>query len=176
MAGPNPSPTLQQTELTSSLLEHVGREEDFAVVSRYHRPHRKTDVSTERRAAVRQLQRARDIQTAPQNHGLLRIWSSHALHHPRHQTSSIHVHCIPTALHACKTWKCTPIIRQKLDVFHQRCLRTILGISWRDHITNDEVLRRVDLGSLSEIVRQRRLRFAGHILYVCRKTDQHIWP
>ena len=34
----------------------------------------------------------------------------------------------------------------------------------RDHITNDEVLRIVDLGSLSEIVRQRRLRFAGHIL------------
>ena len=71
---------------------------------------------------------------------------------------------IPTALHACETWKSTSIIRQKLDVFHQRCLRTILGISWRDHITNDEVLWRVDLGTLSEIVRQRRLRFAGHIL------------
>ena len=36
---------------------------------------------------------------------------------------------IPTALHACETWKSTSIIRQKLDVFHQRCLRTILGIS-----------------------------------------------
>jgi len=55
-------------------------------------------------------------------------------------------------------------IRQKLDIFHQRCLRTILAILWRDHIIDDEVLRRVDLGSLSEIVRQRRLRFAGHIL------------
>jgi len=71
---------------------------------------------------------------------------------------------IPTALHACETWKSISIIRQKLDVFNQRCLRTILGILWRDHITNDEVLRRVHLGSLSEIVRQRRLRFAGHIL------------
>ena len=39
-----------------------------------------------------------------------------------------------------------------------------MGISWRDHIANDEVLQRVDLGNLSEIVRQRRLRFAGHIL------------
>jgi len=33
-----------------------------------------------------------------------------------------------------------------------------------NYFTNDEVLRRVDLGSLSEIVRQKRLRFAGHIL------------
>ena len=39
-----------------------------------------------------------------------------------------------------------------------------LGISWRDHITNDEVLRRTDLGNLSEIVWQRRPRFAGNIL------------
>jgi len=71
---------------------------------------------------------------------------------------------IPTVLHAYETWKSTFNIRQKLDVFHERCLRTILGISWRDHISNDKVLRRVDLGSLSEIVQQRRLRFAGHIL------------
>ena len=91
---------------------------------------------------------------------LCKIWSSHSINLDTKLRLYMSI-VIPTALHACETWKSTSIIRQKLHVFHQRCLRTILGISWRDHITNDEVLRRVDLGSLSEIVRQRRLRFTS---------------
>jgi len=107
--------------------------------------------------------RARIGKAASTFQRLGKIWSSHSINLDtklRLYTSIV----IPTGLHACETWKSTFNIRQKLDVFHQRCLRTFLGISWRDHISNDEVLRRVDLGSLSEIVRQKRLRFAGHIL------------
>jgi len=33
-------------------------------------------------------------------------------------------------------------IRQQLDVFHLRNLRKILGITWKDHVTNMEVLSR----------------------------------
>jgi len=76
------------------------------------------------------------------------------LHQPWHQTSAVHVHSHPNC--ASRLWD--------LEEHIQHTAETILGISWRDHISNDEVLRRVDLGSLSEIVRQRRLRFAGHIL------------
>jgi len=94
---------------------------------------------------------------------LCKIWSSHSINLDTKLRLYMSI-VIPTALHACETWKSTSIIRQKLHVFHQRCLRTILGISWCDHITNDEVLRRVDFGSLSEIVQQRRPRFVGHIL------------
>ncbi|CAJ1049913.1 hypothetical protein Bbelb_276070 [Xyrichtys novacula] len=45
---------------------------------------------------------------------------------------------IPTATYACETWTKTASITNKLDVFHRRCLRSILKISWRDHITNEE--------------------------------------
>ena len=32
-----------------------------------------------------------------------------------------------------------------------KTLRTMLGISWRDHITNDELMRRAGMGDLSNI-------------------------
>ena len=37
------------------------------------------------------------------------------------------------------------MIAHRLDVFHRRCLRAILGISWRDHVTNEEVMRRAGM-------------------------------
>ena len=37
----------------------------------------------------------------------------------------------PTAIYTSETWKSTARIRQQLDVFHQRNLRKILGITWK---------------------------------------------
>jgi len=39
-----------------------------------------------------------------------------------------------------------------------------MGISWRDHITNDEFMKRAGMEDLSNIVRVRRLALARHIL------------
>ena len=47
-----------------------------------------------------------------------------------------------TAIYASETWKSTARIHQQLDVFHQRNLRKILGITWKDSMTNMEVLSR----------------------------------
>jgi len=41
-----------------------------------------------------------------------------------------------------ETWETTAKATKNIDVFHRRYLRRILGISWRDHITNDEVVNR----------------------------------
>mgnify|MGYP003390471063 FL=1 len=40
----------------------------------------------------------------------------------------------------------------------------ILGISWRDHITNEELMKRAGMDDLSDIVTVRRRRFAGHVM------------
>ncbi len=71
---------------------------------------------------------------------------------------------VPAATYACETWKMTETIARKLDVFHLRCLRRILKITYRDHITNMEVYRRAYTQPLSVTVTERRFRFAGHIL------------
>jgi len=39
-----------------------------------------------------------------------------------------------------------------------------LGISWRDHITNDQVMARSEQMALYDTVAIRRRRFVGHIL------------
>ena len=51
-----------------------------------------------------------------------------------------------------------------IDVFHRQCLSSILGISWRDHVTNDQVMVRSGQLALHDIVATRRRRFVGHIL------------
>jgi hypothetical protein len=71
---------------------------------------------------------------------------------------------IPTAVYACETWKRTKKISHRLNVFHRRCLRTILGISWREHISNEEVLGMAGSEDLEITVERRRRRMGGHIL------------
>ena len=71
---------------------------------------------------------------------------------------------LSTALHACETWKSTASICNTLAVFHRQCIRKILGLSWQDRVTNEELMRRSEMQALSEIVQTRRLRLAGHVL------------
>ena len=52
----------------------------------------------------------------------------------------MHTPFVSTAIYASETWKSTARIRQQLGVFHQHSLRKILGITWKDHVTNMEVL------------------------------------
>ena len=80
---------------------------------------------------------------------------------------------ITTAIYACKTWKRTAMIVHRLDVFHRRCLRAILGISWSDHVTNEEVMRRADMERLQDIDTTRRRKMAGHVLRLQTERPTH---
>ena len=44
-----------------------------------------------------------------------------------------------------------------------RSLRRILDITWQDKVTNAEVLSRASLPSMYTLLRQRRLRWLGHV-------------
>jgi len=71
---------------------------------------------------------------------------------------------LPTAIYAAETWKTLAEITNKLDVFHRSCLHSIFSISWRDHISNEEVMRRTKMKNLHDIIQKTRWNFAGHIL------------
>ena len=58
-----------------------------------------------------------------------------------------------------------------MNSFHIRCLRRILGITWKDHITNKQVLERADITTVHTLLKQRRLRWLGH---VSRMEDERI--
>ena len=42
-------------------------------------------------------------------------------------------------------------------------MRSILGIEWKDHVSNEEVLKRASLPSIVSILFQVQLRWAGHV-------------
>jgi len=53
---------------------------------------------------------------------------------------------------------------RKLEALRHRWLRKILHISWKDKVTNDKVKELAQQGLLENIIRERRLRWAGHVV------------
>ena len=52
---------------------------------------------------------------------------------------------------------------KRLNVFHMRCLRRILGITWQETVTNKVVLVKAGIPSLYTLLKQRRMRWLGHV-------------
>ena len=78
---------------------------------------------------------------------------------------------LSTLLYRSEAWTLYFCQQHKLNTFHLRCLRRLLGITWQDRITNKEVLSRAGMPSMFAILLQRRLRWLGH---VCRMDDGRI--
>ena len=77
---------------------------------------------------------------------------------------------ISVLLYACVTWTLTVDILKKLQATEMRCFRKLLGISYRDHITNDAVRDRIKqaIGPYDDIlttVKKRKLKW----FWVCIK-------
>ena len=67
-------------------------------------------------------------------------------------------------LYGNETWPAYARQEPRLNSFHLRCLRRILGISWQDRVPNKDVLERAGIPSMFAMLSQRRLRWLGHIL------------
>ena len=70
---------------------------------------------------------------------------------------------ISTLLYGSEAWTTYARQEKRLNTFHMRILRRILGISWQDKVPNTEVLSRAGLPSMYTLLRQRRLRWLGHV-------------
>ena len=55
---------------------------------------------------------------------------------------------ISTLLYGSETWTMRAHQEKRLNVFHMRCLRRILGITWQDKVTNKVVLEKAGIPSL----------------------------
>ena len=68
-------------------------------------------------------------------------------------------------LYASETWTLRKEDIQRLEAFEMWIWRRMMGISWTERKTNEEVLRMVEEErSLIETIRQRQHRWIGHIL------------
>jgi hypothetical protein len=66
-------------------------------------------------------------------------------------------------LYGCETWQLRTQDSKRIDVFDNQCLRSILGIRWFHHITNEAVRCRTQQHPASVLAAQRRLRWFGHV-------------
>ena len=74
---------------------------------------------------------------------------------------------ISVFLYASESWTLDAYLQQRISSFEMRCLRKLLSIDYRDHVTNDSVRKRVtsEIGkhqNLLEIVKSRKLKWFGH--------------
>ena len=75
---------------------------------------------------------------------------------------------LSTLLYGAECWAILRCDEARLDAFHHRCIRSILGVSrlqqQLQHITNAELRRRWgDPGLVSDTLRKRRLQWLGHV-------------
>ena len=75
---------------------------------------------------------------------------------------------LSTFLYACDSWTLTAEIERRIQVLETRCYRRLLSISYKDHMTNEEVRNRIQnaIGvhdDLLTMVKKRKLRWYGHI-------------
>ena len=71
-------------------------------------------------------------------------------------------------LYACETWTITADI-ERIQALEMRSFRKPLGISYRDHITNEEVKARIGnvIGPYEDLltsVKRRKLKWYGHVI------------
>ena len=80
-------------------------------------------------------------------------------------------------LHGSETWTLLASDIKKLEVFHLRCQRQLLCVSWRDHITNEAICKQTKLTSLTELLSRMRTSLFGHIarLDAAVPAHQSLW-
>ena len=91
-----------------------------------------------------------------------RVWSNNLL--TLHTKLSVYAACvISTLLYGSESWTLYTRQERRLNNFHLRCLRRILGITWEQRIPDTDVLEQAKQPSLHAMLQQRRLRWIGHV-------------
>ncbi|XP_066482784.1 DBIRD complex subunit ZNF326 isoform X2 [Tiliqua scincoides] len=92
-----------------------------------------------------------------------RVWSNKKLT----ENTKIQVYraCVlSTLLYCSESWALDSQQERKLNAFHTRCLRSILGISWQDKVPNNTILERAGIPSVYALLKQKRLHWLGHVV------------
>ena len=71
---------------------------------------------------------------------------------------------ISTLLYGTEAWNTMSQEEKRSVTFHSRCLRRILGVSWRDYVSNTEIFKGTGQALLINILQQKRLSWLSCIV------------
>ena len=71
-------------------------------------------------------------------------------------------------LYACESWTLTAELQRRIHAMEMRCYRKILHISYKDHVTNEEVRAKIQQAicpheDFLTIVKRCKLQWSGHV-------------
>ena len=71
-------------------------------------------------------------------------------------------------LYACESWTLTAELQRRIQAMEMRCYRKILHISYKDHVTNEDVRAKIQQAigpheDLLTFVQRRKLQWYGHV-------------
>ena len=71
---------------------------------------------------------------------------------PRTKVKVYKAFVITSFLYGCQSWCTYKHYEKKLEAFHQKCLRKILGIKWQQNVTNNVVLERAGIPKMESVL------------------------
>ena len=78
---------------------------------------------------------------------------------------------ITTLLYGAETWNSTVQEEKRLSAFYNRCLRRMIGVTWQDHMSNEQLFKLTGQPPLTNLLRRKRLTWLGHVV---RMASTHI--
>ena len=87
-----------------------------------------------------------------------------SVYQPKYQIEILHACILSTLLYAAECWSLTERDEARLDAFDMRCQRKILRIKWSEHVTNKHIRSVTKQPQLTNLIRNRRLKWFGHLL------------
>ena len=110
------------------------------------------------------LELATRIGSASTNFGKLtkRVWRNN--HLTLHTKVRVYEACVLSLLlYGSECWTTYRQQEDRLSAFHTRCLRSIVGVTWEDKMTNERLFEITKSQPLSTRLKFTRLRWAGHL-------------
>ena len=67
--------------------------------------------------------------------------------------------------YGCETWTWNKTMRSRVDAFEMWCYRRMLKISWKDKVSNKEVLKRAQaVLHFRKDMTKRKMEYGGHVM------------
>ena len=80
---------------------------------------------------------------------------------------------VSVLLYGSETWTLLSADTSRLQAFHMRCQRRILGVKWQDKIKNTIISDKTGLPHISDLISSRRVALFGHVARLGENTPAH---